>query len=106
MMSLATYAMDNTRESSMSREAIGARILLRSCAAFQGAVLLTERGMVAEGRTLVRNLVESSFCVAALVTAPEKFIKLIKDDSEASRQNQRKFVLDNGLAKSDISQKN
>lgn len=73
--------------------AVAVRILLRSCGTFQGVILLTERGMVAEGRTLARSLIENAFCVAALHDQAEPFIKMLWDDSEASRHRQRKFIV-------------
>ena len=53
---------------------------------------MTERGMVAEGRTLVRGLIETSFCVAALHDKPAEFLELFRDDSEGSRRLQGKFI--------------
>ena len=34
----------------MAAEAVAVRVLLRSCGTLQGVILLTERGMSAEGR--------------------------------------------------------
>ena len=80
-----------------SKESLAARILLRSCGLLQGVILLTERGMVVEGRTLTRSLLECSFCVAALLKEPDAFIDLLKRDSQASRRRQGKFIIDFSL---------
>ena len=85
----------------MAPEAVAARVLLRSCGTFQGIILLTEWGMVAEGRMLVRSLIENAFCIAALIDNPETFMEMLKRDSEASRQNQRKFILAQELVDDD-----
>ncbi len=96
-MHTATTAMNSVHTTSMSPEAVAVRVLLRSCGTLQGIILLTERGMVAEGRTLARSLIENAFCVAALHDKPALFIKMLKEDSDASLQLQRKFIIAESL---------
>jgi len=93
LMRTAIAATSGVKTASMAPEAVAVRVLLRSCGTFQGVILLTERGMVAEGRTLARSLTENAFCVVALLVDPAAFIKMLKADSDASRRNQGKFVL-------------
>jgi len=93
LMRAAKVATRAVNTSSMTPEAVAVRLLLRSCGTLQGVILLTERGMVAEGRTLARSLLENSFCIAALIYNPEKFMEMLKNDSEASRHRQRKFIV-------------
>jgi len=93
LMQTADSAMRTVKDNLFTPSSIAVRILLRSCGAFQAIVLLTERGMVAEGRILVRTLIENGFCVAAIFEQPEKFVEMLKEDSEASRQRQRKFII-------------
>lgn len=90
---LAEWATGATRTTSMSPEAVAVRLLLRSCGLFQGVVLLIERGMVAEGRTLTRSLIENAFGIGALIHHSTEFMAMLREDSEASRQSQRKFIL-------------
>lgn len=80
-----------------SQKSIATRILLRSSGMLQGAILLAERGMVPEARTLARSLFECSFCVAAVIAEPEKFITLLKADSQSSRRRQGAFILESKL---------
>lgn len=82
-------------KTSLSREAIAAFILLRSCGLFQAAILMTERGMVVEGRTMVRSLFECLFCIGALLKSPEGFIDILKKDFESSKKNQARFIKEN-----------
>jgi len=93
LMRTAIAATSAVRTTSMAPEAVAVRVLLRSCGTLQGVILLTERGLVAEGRTLARSLIENAFCIAALLADPAVFIKMLKADSDASRRNQGKFVL-------------
>ena len=93
LMRAAMAAASAVKSTSMSPEAVAVRVLLRSCGTLQGVILLTERGMVAEGRTLARGLIENAFCIAALLAAPATFLEMLKEDSEASRRQQGKFAL-------------
>lgn len=68
-------------------------IALRAASMSQGALVLAERGMVVEARTLIRGLIESSFCIAALLDQPDKFIEMFQADDAASRKAQATFIL-------------
>lgn len=103
LMKAAAEAMTKTAGSTnWAPEAVAVRILLRSCKTFQAVILLTERGMVAEGRTLVRSLVENAFGVGALLEDADTFLKMLRDDSEASRRNQGSFILAEKLTQSSV----
>ena len=93
LMRTAMAATGAVKTTSMAPEAVAVRVLLRSCGTLQGVILLTERGMVAEGRTLARSLIENAFCIAALHDNPDTFIQMLKKDSETSRHLQRKFII-------------
>lgn len=93
IMQTADSAKRIANVNSLAPEAIAVRVLLRSCGTLQGVVLLTERGMVSEGRMLVRSLIENAICIAAIHEQPEKFVQMLKGDSEASRHRQRKFIV-------------
>ena len=93
LMRTAIAATSTVKTTSMAPEAVAVRVLLRSCGTFQGVILLTERGMVAEGRTLARSLIENAFCITALLVNPAATIEMLKADSDASHRNQGKFVL-------------
>jgi hypothetical protein len=93
MMRAAIAATSAVKTTSMAPEAVAVRVLLRSCGTLQGVILLTERGMVVEGRMLARSLIENAFCIAALLAEPAAILKMLKADSEASRRQQGKFAL-------------
>lgn len=65
---------------------------MRASGSLQGVILLLQRGMIVQGRMLVRSIIEDSFCAAALIREPDKVIKMLRDDAEASRRNQAKFI--------------
>jgi|HubBroStandDraft_2_1064218.scaffolds.fasta_scaffold69281_3 hypothetical protein len=89
----AAAATNTVKTNSLAPEAVAVRIVLRSCGTLQGVILMTERGMVAEGRILTRSLVEDAFCIAALHDNPVSFLEILKEDSEGSRRLQGKFIL-------------
>jgi hypothetical protein len=80
-----------------SQRSIATRILLRSVGMLQGTIVISERGMVPEARTLARGLFECGFCVAAVIAESEKFIKLLKEDSQSSRRRQGAFILESKM---------
>jgi len=92
LMKAAIFGTENAKSGSMSREAIGTRVGLRSAGTLQGAILLTERGMVAESRMLARSLIEDAFAMAALHDKPDEYIQRIREDSNESRRNQARFI--------------
>ena len=63
LMRTVKAAAAAVQTTSMTPEAVAVRVLLRSCGTLQGVILVTERGMVAEGRMLARSLVENAFDV-------------------------------------------
>jgi hypothetical protein len=92
LMRLAAFGTNAAKTSAWNPKAVAVRALLRSCGTFQGVILLTERGMVAEGRTLTRSLIEDAFAIAALNDKPDEFVKMLKNDSDESRRLQAKFM--------------
>jgi hypothetical protein len=94
---LTEFCATNVKESTWNSKAVAVRLLMRSCGLLQATILLSERGMIIEGRTIVRGLLEASFGVAALHDDAENYIDLLKSDSEASRKNQLKYLLDQQL---------
>ena len=90
------------RTTNWSREAVAIRIAIRNCGTLQGVILMTERGMVTEGRMLARSLIENSFCMTALVDNAAVFLDMVRADSEASRRQQGKLIVDQKLGDSDV----
>jgi hypothetical protein len=93
LMRTANASMAAVKTNVWAPEAVAVRVLLRSCGTFQGVILLTERGMVVEGRMLARSLIENAFCIAALIDNPAALVEMLRSDSEASRSRQAKFIL-------------
>jgi hypothetical protein len=95
MQHIAIRAAENpqVRGKTLDRAVLATFVQIRSAHLAQGTILMLERGMVVEGRTLVRSLLENSFCMGALHDAPDEFVKLFKADDQASRKAQADFVL-------------
>lgn len=76
-----------------------ARMLLgRALSNFQGAVLLSERGMTVEARTLVRSCLETAFCLTAVLSKGQEFTERLVADAEKHRR-----MLVGNLLSSDIA---
>ncbi|MCA0199869.1 MAG: hypothetical protein LCH56_03400 [Proteobacteria bacterium] len=97
LMAVIMRGMGSARRGNWDADAVGVRILLRVSGMLQGVVLLAERGMIAEARTLTRSAVESVLHVGALHEQGAAYIEMLKADSEASRKRQGKFILAEGL---------
>lgn len=93
LMKLAVTAMESAKTSTWSPESVTARVVLRSCSLFQGIILMAERGMIIEARTLSRSLLESAFCIAALHDSPSIFMQMLRDDDKASLRKRGDFIL-------------
>lgn len=92
LMRVAASATAIAKTNSLDPKTVSVRVLLRSCEMFQGVILLAERGMVAEGRTLARSVLEGAFAIAALLTNPTGFMEMLEQDNQASRLHQAKFI--------------
>jgi hypothetical protein len=103
LIHLTEFCASTVNESSWHPKAVAVRLLMRSCGLLQGVILLSERGMIVESRTLLRGIHEASFSIAALHDDAETYISLLKSDSEASLKNQMKFLIDQQLAPSSNS---
>lgn len=97
LMRLVSEATSRVQTTSMNPLAVGVRVLLRSIGMYQGSILMAERGMIAESRSLARNVLEGAFAIAALLKSPEEFVEMLRDDSEKSRRMQAKFISDQRL---------
>lgn len=93
----AVRAVEVNRGDNFAPGTVATRLLLRSCGTYQAAVLMAERGMVTEGQTLARSLLENAFCLAAIHDKPSEFIGLLRADAEAARRMQGQFVIAQGL---------
>jgi Family of unknown function (DUF5677) len=101
LQAAAVRGVERNRGSNWDPATVATRLLLRSCGTFQGIILMVERGMVTEGQTLARALLENAFCMAALHDKPDDFLSLLKADAEAARREQGQFVIAQGLVGSE-----
>jgi hypothetical protein len=75
-------------------------LLLRAISSFEGVMLLSERGMLVEARTLTRNVYETAFYTGALV-ADEAFIGRMVADNAKHRKTLANELI-NDRAHSDV----
>ena len=92
----------DVRNSNWSPEALAIRLLMRSLTTLQGVIVLAERGMIVQARTLARTIVEDSFFSAALTTQPNDVVRMFREGAEASRRAQGQFIIAQQLGNSDL----
>lgn len=97
LMSIAHAAADAAKTNLQAPESIAVRLVLRAAGTFQGAVLLAERGLVADARTLVRSCLEDAFALAAIMADPVDFLSKYEEDFNGANKRQLKFVTDRKL---------
>lgn len=104
-MRIVQEALDTVHTTSWAPEAVAVRLLLRAAGVYQGALLMTQRGMHVEGRIMARSLLEVSFSVGALTTAQSKYIQMLQDDHLKSRRQRFQTLQKQGLAKTAVERK-
>ncbi|HKR38404.1 MAG TPA: DUF5677 domain-containing protein [Paraburkholderia sp.] len=57
-------------------------LLLRAISSFEGVILLSERGMFVEARTIARNVFETAFYLGALAEDPAFVKRLVADNAK------------------------
>ncbi len=60
--------------SSASKPLMALLLLVRTLSNFQGALLMSERGMIVEARILTRSILENAFYLSAIQKEGEKFV--------------------------------
>lgn len=90
---VARRATEHIKGSSLDPRVLGLLLLIRSSGSLFGALNLYKQGLPVEARILLRSCLENSFCIAALIETPEKFVASFKDDDDASRKAQAKALL-------------
>ena len=72
---------------------LATRLLIRSLSTFQGAVILTERGMAIEALTLVRGLYENALWLGFLMRTPAEAVDALIVDEWRSQRGRDKALL-------------
>ena len=68
-------------------------LFTRALSNFQGTVLMAERGMVVEARTLARSCLETTFCLVAMIQGKTEFADEFRRASLQSRRGRAQFIL-------------
>ena len=92
---IATTQSDITSDTGLADARLLALMLQnRALSNFQGTILMTERGMIVEARTLARSCLESALCLAGIGADPEHWRSMLHDEL-ASKKARGKFILKN-----------
>lgn len=85
-------------------ELVKATLFIRGLSALQGAILLAERGMTLEARTLIRGCFETLFYIGAINKDPAFIDKLVPDDAKSRRAIANALLkTPDGLTQADIN---
>jgi hypothetical protein len=83
---LRDLALELAREISQAaasdQEVTSIALLLRAISSFEGVILLSERGMFVEARTIARNVFETAFYLGALAEDPGFVKRLVADNAK------------------------
>ncbi len=69
-------------------------LLGRALSNYQGMILLAERGLAAESRTLARACLETAFCLSAVLSAGQPFVDRLLDDARKHQRMLAKNLLE------------
>jgi uncharacterized protein (DUF4415 family) len=82
-----------TEQGDGNRRLLAMLLFTRALSNFQGTILMAERGMVVEARTLARTCLESTFCLAAIVKGDSDFTEKMLRDEFANRKKKANWLL-------------
>jgi hypothetical protein len=95
----ASKACDTVKGSPFEPHPLGLLVLHRSNGLFQGAIIMLERGMIVEAKTLTRSVLECAFVMAGLHDKPEDVKAMMISDMDAAKKGQAKAILKSGAGK-------
>jgi hypothetical protein len=82
----------HTKDAFSDNRVLALLLMYRALSNFQGTILMAERGMIVEARTLARSCVESTLCLAGVKADPDFWRALLRDDL-ASKKVRGKLIL-------------
>ena len=88
---------------SLDPVSISGRLILPALSAFQGAVILAERGMLTESYTLTRGVYETGFWLGFLAKEPTKAKEALLGDERKSQISMAKLLKNDDLSASDLA---
>ncbi|WP_106802958.1 DUF5677 domain-containing protein [Pseudomonas sp. S5D5] len=97
-MALIASATESAKVNLQSPQSVAVRLAFRAINSLQSVVLLAERGIVADSRTLARGVLEDAFALGALVDDPVKFMADYELDHQRATQRQLTFVASQQLS--------
>lgn len=92
----AVKACETVKGTPFEPHPLGLLVLHRANSLIQGAIIMLERGMVVEAKTLTRSLLECAFVLAGLHDKPEEVRAMLISDMDAAKRGQAKAILKSG----------
>ncbi|WP_426038316.1 DUF5677 domain-containing protein [Brevundimonas sp. DC300-4] len=96
MQQTAAKASETVKGSPFDPHPLGLLVLHRANGFFQGAILMLERGMIVEAKTLTRSALECAFVLAAVKDKPKEVRAMMIADMDAAKKGQAKAILKTG----------
>lgn len=93
----AIKACEHVKGSPFDKLPLSLLVLHRANGQLQGAVILLERGMVVEARTLLRSFLESAFVMAGIHDNYETVKAMMLADMDAAKKGQANVIVKQGL---------
>lgn len=94
----AMKACDQVKGSPFDKLPLSLLILHRANGQIQGGMILLERGMVVEARTLLRSFLESTFMMAGIHDNYDAVKAMLIEDIEAAKKGQAKVIVKQGIS--------
>ena len=93
----AIKACEHVKGSPFDKLPLSLLLLHRANGQLQGAVILLERGMVVEARTLLRSLLESAFVMAGIHDNFDAVKAMLIADADAAKKGQANVIIKQGM---------
>ncbi len=99
MQGSAAFGTETVQTDQLHANAVATRLMMRAAGNLQAAILMAERAMIAEGKTMGRLLLEAPLFLSALRKEETAVLKMLREDYEASKKRRGMFILDHTNAK-------
>jgi hypothetical protein len=93
LQAIAVKAMEKQGGAIGDKNVLSTLLLLRSLGFLQGSLVMLEKGMLVEARTLMRAMLETSFCLGAIHDDADAFVEKFRSDHRKSSRQQAEAAL-------------
>ena len=96
LQTISVKAMEEQRGAIGDKNVLSTLLLLRSLGFLQASIMMLEKGMLVEARTLMRSLLETSFCVGAIHDGADDFVAKFRSDHHKAQRQQAQTAIELG----------